>query len=227
MPHISLRLLCLQGEIKLKGLLGGSLFYNPYFRTFGLKGNERVLDFGCGGGAGSRYLANLLDKGGHLTCIDASTYWIAKARKRLAKYSNVECKSGDIRELDIPDYSFDVISAIHVLHDIAPTERQDIVKILSQKLKAGGTLFIRERIQKSHGMPVEEIRALLSDVDLKEIEQKTACLNEIGKNGLTQEKIMSEIVKQLELFENVSLNYEPLKAEELQIAVTRFPSNLN
>jgi SAM-dependent methyltransferase len=90
-------------EDKLKGLLGGSLLYNPYFKTFGLKGNESVLDFGCGGGVGSQCLANLLDKGGHLTCIDVSRYWIERARKRLDKYSNVECKSGDIRELDIPD----------------------------------------------------------------------------------------------------------------------------
>lgn len=144
-------------EDKLKGLLGGPLLYNPYFKTFGLKGNERVLDFGCGGGAGSRCLANLISKRGHLTCVDVSSYWIGKTRKRLDKYSNVECKSGDIRELDIPDSSFDVISTIHVIHDIAPAERQDIVKTLSQKLKAGGLLFIRELVKKSHGMPVEEI----------------------------------------------------------------------
>jgi len=110
-------------EDRLKGLLGGLLLYNPYFKTFGLKGNETVLDFGCGGGAGSRCLANLLSKDGHLTCIDASSYWIEKARKRLDRYSNVECKVGDIRELDIPDSSFDVISAMHVIHDIAPVER--------------------------------------------------------------------------------------------------------
>ena len=159
-------------EDKLKGLLGGLLLYNPYFRTFGLKGNERVLDFGCGGGAGSRCLVNFLGKGGHLTCVDVSSYWIAKAKKRLDRYSNVECKSGAIRELDIPDCSFDVISVIHVIHDIAPAGRQDIVKTLSQKLKAGNLLFIRERIGKSHGMPVEEMRALLSEAGLKEIEHK-------------------------------------------------------
>lgn len=107
-------------EDKLKGLLGGHLLYNPYFKTFRLKGNERVLDLGCGGGAGSRCLANLLTKGGHLTCVDVSNYWIEKTRNRLKKYSNVECKSGDIRELDIQDSSFDIISAIHVVHDIAP-----------------------------------------------------------------------------------------------------------
>jgi len=157
-------------EDKLKGLLGGPLLYYPYYRTFGLKGNERVLDFGCGGGAGSRCLANLLSKDGYLTCVDVSSYWIRRARKRLEKYSNVECKLGDIRELDIPDSSFGVTSAIHVIHDIAPAERQDIVKTLSQKLKAGGSFFIREPVKKSHGMPVEEIRTLLSDAGLKEVE---------------------------------------------------------
>ena len=125
-------------EDKLKGLIGGPLLYNPYFKTFGLRGNENVLDFGCGGGAGSRCLANLLSKDGHLTCVDVSSHWIAKASKSLEKYSNVDCKSGDIRELDISDSSFDVISTIHVVHDIAPTERQDIIKALSQKLKVGG-----------------------------------------------------------------------------------------
>ena len=157
-------------EDKLKGILGGPLLFNPYFKTFGLKGNEKVLDFGCGGGAGSRYLTKLLDKGGYLPCVDISRYWIAKAIKRLTKYSNVECKSGDIRELDIPDSSFDVISIIHVIHDIGPGDRQGTVSALSRKLKAGGMLFIRERIEKSHGMPVGEIRSLLSDAGLRELD---------------------------------------------------------
>ena len=167
-------------EDMLKGLIGGPL-YNPYIKTFGLKENEKVLDFGCGGGAGSRCLANLLNKNGHLTCVDTSPYWIKKARKRLEMYSNVECKSGDIRELDIPDSSLDVISTIHVIHDISPAERQGIVKALSRKLKTGGTLFIRERIAKSHGMPVSEIRSLLSDAGLKEIEHKETKSEYTGK----------------------------------------------
>jgi len=168
-------------EDKLKGLLGGLLLYNPYFKTFGLKGNESVLDFGCGGGTGSQCLASLLDKGGYLTCIDVSRYWIAKARKRLDKYSNVECKSGDIRKLDIPDSSFNVISTFYVIHDITPAERQDIAEVLSQKLKAGGLFFIKEPVKKSHGMPPEEIRALLSGVGLSEIEHKETKSDYMGK----------------------------------------------
>ena len=82
----------------------------------------------------------------------------------------MECKSGNIRELDISDSSFDVVSIIHVIHDISPAERQDIVEALSRKLKVGGILFIKERIKESHGMPVDEIRTLLSNAGLKEVE---------------------------------------------------------
>jgi len=168
-------------EDKLKGLLGGAFLYNAYFKTFGLTGNEKVLDFGCGGGAGSRCLANLLIKGGHLTCVDVSGYWIAKARNRLKKYSNVECKAGDIREMEMPDSSFVIISAIHVIHDIAPVEREDIVKTLTRKLKTGGLLYIREPIKASHGIPIEEMRALLSGAGLKEIEYKETKSEYMGK----------------------------------------------
>lgn len=167
-------------EDMLKGLLGVALLYNSYFMASGLKGNETVLDFGCGCGVGSRCLANLLDKGGRVTCVDISHYWIAKARKRLSKYSNVECEAGDFRELDIPDSSFDIISGIHVVHDIAPKARQDIVKTLSLKLKAGGLSFIREPVKESHGMPVEEIQTLLSGAGLEEIEHKETKLEYVG-----------------------------------------------
>lgn len=157
-------------EDRLKSFLGGPLLYNPYIKNFGLKGDEKVLDFGCGGGAGSQCLMKFLGENGHLTCVDISGYWLKKTIRRLRKYPNVECKQGDIRELDIPDSSFDVIYIIHVIHDIGPVERQDIINALSRTLKRGGSLFIREPIKKSHGMPVGEIQALLSEAGLKEAE---------------------------------------------------------
>jgi len=157
-------------EDVLKWFIGGPLFFNPYYKTFGFKGDERVLDFGCGGGAGSQCLVNLLGEKGHLTCVDVSNYWMRKAEKRLKKYPNVECIAGDIRKLDIPESSFDVISVIHVIHDIAPADRQDTVNVLSRTLKAEGTLFIWEPTKESHGMPAEEIRTLLSGAGLNETE---------------------------------------------------------
>jgi ubiquinone/menaquinone biosynthesis C-methylase UbiE len=168
-------------EDALKNLIGEPLFYKPYFTTFGLKGDETVLDFGCGGGVGSRCLRKLLDKAGHLTCVDISNFWINKAKKRLQKYSNVECNAGDIRELDIPESTYGIISIFHVIHDVAPAERQDIINTLSRKLKGSGTLFIREPVRESHGMPVEEIRTLLSNAGLTETEHELTKSDYMGK----------------------------------------------
>lgn len=161
-----------KAEDLLKNLIGCPLFYQPYYRTFGLKGDERVLDFGCGGGAGSRCLLKYLNGRGHLTCIDIANFWIEKAKKRLNKHPNAECIAGDIRKLDLPDSAFDVITTMHVIHDIPPVDRQAVVKALGRKLKKGGTLFIREPVIKSHGMPVEEIRALLLEAGLQETKYK-------------------------------------------------------
>ena len=166
-PSIFFRL-----EDRLKSVLGGSLLYNPYFRTFQLKGDEKVLDFGCGGGVGSRCMLKFLNKNGHITCVDTSSNRIIRAKKRLAKFSNVDCMVGDIRSLNIPDSSFDIIFIIHVIHDIPPTERQAIVKSLSRKLKSSGALYIRELIRKSHGMPVSEIRTLMANSGLKEVKHQ-------------------------------------------------------
>jgi 2-polyprenyl-3-methyl-5-hydroxy-6-metoxy-1,4-benzoquinol methylase len=152
----------------LKGWLGGALLYDSYYRSFGLEGGENVLDFGCGGGAGSRRIARLLGKGGRVTCIDLSDYWIARARKRLARYPAAECRAGDIRQMDTSAAPFDVITTFHVIHDIAPAQRQETVRALAGRLMPGGRFFIREPVKESHGMPVEEIRSLMKSAGMEE-----------------------------------------------------------
>jgi len=168
-------------EDGLKSLIGAPLLYNPYMKSYGLAGNERVLDFGCGGGTASRCLARYLNRGGRLTCLDISHYWMEKARKRLARYANVEFRVGDIREMDIADASFDVISIIHVIHDIPPEDRQATVRALSRVLKVGGRVLVREPTKKSHGMAVGKIRHLFATVGLSETEYKETKSEYIGR----------------------------------------------
>jgi ubiquinone/menaquinone biosynthesis C-methylase UbiE len=157
-------------EDVLKNYLGGLILYNKYYRTFGLTGNEKVLDFGCGGGVGSKALTKLLAETGSLTCVDLSGYWVKKAEKRLLNYPEVKVRQGDIREMDIPDSSFDVITMYHVMHDIVPGIRQETAYRLATLLKSEGRLFIREPIKLSHGMPVEEIRSLFINAGLNEFQ---------------------------------------------------------
>ena len=156
----------------LKKYIGCPLIYNPYIKSFGLRGDEKILDFGCGGGSGSRCLLNFLGSRGHLTCVDISSFWMNKAEKRLSKYQNVGFMVGDIRKLSIKDQTYDVITIMHVIHDIKPSERMDTVHALSQKLKNDGSIFIREPIKTSHGMAIEEIHRLMANAGLWEIEQE-------------------------------------------------------
>jgi len=76
-PSLLYRIIDEFGNNRLFGFI-----YKNYIRTLNFKGNERVLDFGSGSGAGSKHLAKMLQKsGGHLTCVDISKYWTEKAKK--------------------------------------------------------------------------------------------------------------------------------------------------
>jgi len=155
-------------------VLGGyvnSRSYKRYVESFGLTGSEWVLDYGSGSGRIARHIAErLAPEGGHLTCVDVSTVWMDVVKKRLKQYSNVDFKLGDIASLDIPDDAYDVVVVHFVLHHVDADVRQKNVSILSQKLKKGGRLFIRDPIREEHGTPAHEIRQLMANAGLHERE---------------------------------------------------------
>ena len=107
---------------------------------------------------------------GHLTCLEPSKCWIKRLRKRLKKFKNVTLINTYIDQADLQDDTFDIILIHHVLHDIHPDKRADVLKNLSRILKPNGRIYIREPIKKSHGMPYEEIRELFKDIDRDESE---------------------------------------------------------
>lgn len=159
-----------RAEDRLKAVIGERLLYSPFFeKNGGFRGDERVLDFGCGGGVGTRTISRLLTQGGKVTGVDVSSFMLKRARKRLRRLANADILRGDIRELDLSDGTFDVISEVHVLHDIDSPERASYVAALARLLKSGGRVWVLEPTRESHGMPVGEIRALMSEVGLEEV----------------------------------------------------------
>jgi len=159
----------------------GPIFYKPYIDTFNLKGNENVLDFGCGSGIESKLILKKLQKGGSLICLDTSKYWMKITKKRLKKYGNVNFLTGDICEFNIPDSSFDIICIIYVLHDIEPLQRQKTVKTLKKKLKKSGKIHIFEPTKYIHGISIQEIRELMENNELKEVKN---CIKKFSYQGV-------------------------------------------
>jgi ubiquinone/menaquinone biosynthesis C-methylase UbiE len=147
----------------------GSRSYQRYVESLGLTGGEWVLDYGSGSGRITRHIAErLAPESGHLTCVDISTVWMDVVKKRLKGYPNADFKLGDIAALDIPDDAYDVVVVHFVLHHVDADVRQKNVSILSQKLKKGGRLFIRDPVREEHGTPAHEIRQLMANAGLHE-----------------------------------------------------------
>lgn len=139
-----------------------SFIYTKYIKTLNLNGNEKVLDFGSGSGAGSKHLAKILQKGnGRLTCVDISEYWTEKAKKRMRNYNNVEFLVGQLAELKLESKAFDVIYIFYALHDVSKELRNGIVSEFFRILKDDGKLYIKEPQRENDGMPVAEITELM------------------------------------------------------------------
>jgi ubiquinone/menaquinone biosynthesis C-methylase UbiE len=143
--------------------------YRRYVDQMGLRGDERVLDYGSGSGAAARHLAKRLEAGGgRLTCMDVSARWQAVIRKVLRGHSNVEFRLGDVRQMRLPAASFDVVLVHWMLHDIPPWDRPAIVAELARLLRPGGRLFSREPTAARHGMPAAQVRELFAAAGLTE-----------------------------------------------------------
>ena len=151
-------------------------FYRHFLNFIEVNRNENILDFGAGSGNLAKCILKKINNQASLSCLDPSKYWLNLAKKRLRDFKIVDFINQDIREAEIEDNSFDIIYIYYVLHDINPNERQEIIKVMVQKLKAGARLYIEEPTKESHGMKKSDILKLMKNAGLemeKSAESKT------------------------------------------------------
>ena len=118
-------------EIPLLCRLGGSIE------------NGRVLEVGCGRGAGLPLL--LLKLGAaYVYGIDLDPQQVARARKRLrGKYGErIDLRVASVAQLPFADASFDAVFDFGILHHVPAW--QSAVAEIGRVLKPGGTLFFEE-----------------------------------------------------------------------------------
>jgi ubiquinone/menaquinone biosynthesis C-methylase UbiE len=114
-----------------------------YLDAMAVDSAETVLDLGCGTGVAARTIARRADFPGGVTGIDLSPYLVEAAR-RLADEEGlggrVEFRSGDTRDLDIPDGKFDAVVA-HTLVSHVP-EALTVLKEAGRVVKPGGLITV-------------------------------------------------------------------------------------
>lgn len=120
-------------------------------KTFKLAGIKKVLDFGCGTGRHTIYLAK---EGFYVVGIDYSESAIAKAKELAGGLENIELIKANVSEADISeifyeDGHFDAAICIHVIQHMKKDEREKSISILEKAVRKDGLLFLRT-ISRSH-----------------------------------------------------------------------------
>ena len=101
----------------------------------------RVLEVGCGEGAG---VQTLLDRLGaaHVTAIDLDAAQIVRARKRLRGENRAVVEQGDITALPLTDASIDAVADFGIIHHV-PDWRAAVAEV-ARVLTPGGQFLFEE-----------------------------------------------------------------------------------
>jgi ubiquinone/menaquinone biosynthesis C-methylase UbiE len=137
-----------------------------------LKGNEQILEIGCGNGNLWRGQEEKIPPGCHIVLTDVSEGMISDAKEHLARKECFSFRNMDCQEIAYEKESFDVITANHVLFYV-----KDMKKALSEicrTLKEDGVFYCstygREHMKEISRLVKEfDSRIVLSQVDLYEI----------------------------------------------------------
>ena len=127
----------------------------------GLKGNQHLLDIGCGTGWAVIYAASLVNNRGGFYGIDISPKMIEKAKSNSADCSNVFFFQGNAEQLNFKDNFFDFIICSNSFHHYF---RPD--KVLSETyrvLKSKGRIYILDGTGDNFVIKIADKRAKKKD----------------------------------------------------------------
>jgi SAM-dependent methyltransferase len=132
---------------------GKFLVWAEILDSLQLRGDERVLDAGCGRGAVLAMVAERLPRGCAIgidiwnTADQSGNSIDAATRNLVAEGVRERCElvTGDVRSIPLPDESFDVIVSSLVIHNIrSPEGRNQAIEEMARLLTPGGRVAIAD-----------------------------------------------------------------------------------
>jgi ubiquinone/menaquinone biosynthesis C-methylase UbiE len=120
-----------------------SRMLSQYLDAMDIPPNARVLDMGCGTGLAARAIARGTGFGGTITGVDLSSYLVAAATRLGVEEGigeRLEFRTGDVRNLECSDNSFDTVVAHTLLSHV--DDPLSVLKEAARVVRRGGTLGI-------------------------------------------------------------------------------------
>ena len=164
--------------------------------------NKKLIDVACGTGDIGKLYLNSTDVNNHVTCVDPNNGMIAKGKKKLASYKNIEWINSKAEKLPLKDNSFDFYTISFGLRNTA-----DLNKSLSEAfrvLKPGGKFLCLEfsKIQN------ENFKFFYN--------QYSKLIPFVGKYVVGQKEPYEYLIKSIEKFVNQEELLELMKNNKFQ-----------
>ncbi|MDK2857405.1 MAG: hypothetical protein PWQ29_571 [Verrucomicrobiota bacterium] len=113
-------------------------------RLLALRGNEQILDIGCGTGTLTRDIARALTDKEHSLCtgLDAAEEMIEIAKRKAAPISNIRFDAALAEQLPYRDRSFDAAVSTFFFHHIHFELKKKVLTETARVLRPGGSFII-------------------------------------------------------------------------------------
>jgi ubiquinone/menaquinone biosynthesis C-methylase UbiE len=105
-----------------------------------------LLDLGCGTGAFMEEIKHNWPRL-QVTALDLSPAYLAKARERLRRRTNVSFVEAKAEETCLPGVAFDIVATAYLFHELPPAVRRAVAAEIARLLRPGGVLILVDTIQ--------------------------------------------------------------------------------
>ncbi len=135
----------------------------PVSRFTAAEGDDlRVLDVACGTGGYLRLLGAALPTLDY-TGLDLSDAYLAYARERCEGVPRLNLVQGNAEEMPFRDGWFDVVTSVHLFHELPKDVRRRVMAEMLRVLRPGGLLVIEDSAQLSDSGRIARVLATFAD----------------------------------------------------------------